>query len=90
MARICSTSQAALPTARAGTSRGMMPHSAMASIAASSTLSQLANLFSSVQMRAITSRLYRGIILHLYQLIDNLAWELPGTFSPPLIINGSP
>ncbi len=34
----------------------------MASMAANSTLSQLANLFSSVQIRAITSRLYRVIM----------------------------
>ena len=37
----------------------------MARMAASSTLSQLANLFSSVRIRAMTLRLYRGIMLHL-------------------------
>ena len=51
------TSILAFLAARFGTSSGMRPHWAMAAMAASSTLSQLKNLFSSVQIRAMTLRL---------------------------------
>jgi hypothetical protein len=51
-------------------------------------LSQVANLFSSVQMRAISSRLYRGIMGHLAWIIHQKpgGWRRSGNMRHRLII----
>src|SRR5512143_677958 len=62
ISRIRATSNRACSRSNRAASAGTSPRSASTSAAASSTSSQPRNLFSSLQMRPISGRVYRGII----------------------------